>query len=78
VIFVGVSSAGDHDDVKVRQVKSGRPIALPVGAIRAAALFAWSRAVVMWPRLAGVLFTGPSSVAGAGHGTIVAGVTERN
>ena len=66
MIFVGVSSADDHD-VKVRQIKSRRPIALPVRAIRLAALLARSVAVVMWPRFARMLFTCPSPDAVAGH-----------
>jgi hypothetical protein len=45
---------------------------LPVRAIRVAALLARSMAVVMRPRLAGMLFTGPPRAAIARHGMIVA------
>jgi len=71
VILVAVARAGDHQ-VKLRQVKSRRPIALPVRAVRVAALLARSIAVIMWPRLTGMLFTGPSPEAMARHRLIVA------
>jgi len=78
VILVAVSSAGEHD-VKVRQVKSRRPIPLPVRAIRVTALLARSIAVIMRPRSPRVLFAGPSFEAVAVHRMIVAvGAVERN
>ena len=71
MILVTVSSAGDQD-VKVRQVKSRRPIALPVRAIRLAALLARSIAIVMGPPPLRMLFAGPSRQAMAKHGLIIA------
>ena len=71
MILIAVACAGDHD-VKMRPVESSRPIALPVRALRVAALLARSTAVIMRPRVAGMLFTGPSPEAMARHGLIVA------
>jgi hypothetical protein len=71
VLLVAISGAGDHN-VKFGAIECSRLRTAPPRAVPVRALLAGSRAVVMRPRLASVLFTGPSTDAVAGHGPIVA------